>query len=85
MKNKKWILNCALILLASCATSPPELARVEEPLYGTWVNEEYGAAHRFVYIPDGTMLIYNRGAKEPYRESRFSIKEKWTDEIGNIY
>jgi hypothetical protein len=90
MKNRELILNCSLILLAavllaSCATSHPRgLARVEDPLYGTWVNEEI-VGSKVVYNPDGKGLVYNRGATEPFEEHRFSIEEKWTDEIGNTY
>ena len=95
MKNRKLILDCAFILLAavllaSCATSHPRgLARVEEPLYGTWLNEEYeentDEGSMRIFYPDGKVMHYvKKSDPEPRWECRFTIEEKWTDQEGNV-
>ena len=91
MKNRKVILVRAItlmaaVLMATCTTTQPrKMAKAEEPLYGTWVNDEYGAGNKEVLTSDGKGFEYNRGAAQPYSEYRVTLEEKWTDETGNIF
>ena len=58
----------------------------DEPLYGTWANEERIGLGKYTYSPDGTSLFYRSGRdSEPFLEAHYTIEEKWTDEEGNIY
>ena len=87
MKKRKSILGSVVVLMVavlivSCATKP-YVPTEDEPLYGTWVNEEGGMT---IYYPDGTGKSYaKKSDPEPLRECRFIIEEKWTDREGNIY
>ena len=93
MDTRKLILCCvgviaALLLFSSCATKP-YVPTEDEPLYGTWANEEYNEesdAGMYIYYPAGRGLSYGKTTDpEPRYECRFTIEEKWTDKEGNIY
>ncbi|MBN1838137.1 MAG: M56 family metallopeptidase [Spirochaetales bacterium] len=84
-------LCCLVPLLAlTCATRPPVL-EAEDPLVGTWVNEDYDKAQhverhmvgRFVVFPDGRELGYRRiGDTDPVWDKRFVVEEPWIDAEG---
>ena len=79
------VFVAALLIFTNCATKP-HVAKGDEPLYGTWANEEYGFGGVYVYRPDGTGLGYSKTTDpEPQWECRFVIETKSTDEEGNIY
>jgi hypothetical protein len=79
-----WILILAgSLLIMSCATTP---SAEDEPLYGTWANEQDPQAGKYVHSPDGTGFWYREATDdEPAMESRFTIEEKSTDEDGNTH
>ena len=61
----------------------------DEPLFGTWVNEEYDKLERFeearsVVYPDGRQLDYEHIADTvPVWENQLRIEETWVDASGN--
>jgi len=81
-----WLL--ALMLALGCATGPVAVAP-DDPLFGTWVNEQYDQAGtsyfaKRVYLPDGRELDYDYiAATEPSRECRDTIDKAWIDAEGN--
>jgi hypothetical protein len=92
MKRRKSTLSSVVVLavavlIIGCATKP-YLSTDDEPLYGTWVNEEYEGyieGSMFIYYPDGKGLSYGRKTDpEPRWEWRLTIEDKWTDQEGNI-
>jgi hypothetical protein len=86
---------CVLPLFAITCATKPYVADVDEPLYGTWVNEEYAtlglvrrdsAAVKYVYTADGKFFLYcTLSAAEPVYEGRLAFEEKWVDGRGNVY
>lgn len=82
-------LGCLLLLAAlGCATRPAAL-RPDDPLFGTWVNEEAerlgrGAAAKSVFFPDGRELVYQHITDaEPMGESEDTVEKSWIDSEGN--
>lgn len=74
---------CLLLLVLFLLTCCEE---IDEPLYGIWVNEEYGSFGQYVYNPDGTALSYAKvGDIDPRAQCQCTIEEKWTDGEGNTY
>ena len=66
------------------------LPKYTEPIYGTWINEEYGNRQYF----DQKWIFYNWGYFEAYHkisDERFSdsggyiLVEKWQDADGNVW
>lgn len=87
MKERKSLLSSVVVLMVAVLIvgggQKPYVPTEDEPLFGTWVNEE-GSMH--VYYSDGKGLGYQRKSDpEPRWEFRFTIEEKWTDEEGNIF
>ena len=98
--NRSFGLQGALRVLAVCAAcvAPilalggqirPEVVGVEDPLFGTWVNEEYDRAGRFsiaktVILPSGREQQYQHiRDSEPCWECQLRIEETWVDQEGN--
>lgn len=89
------IFCCLLPLLAVTCATKPYAAQADEPLYGTWVNEEYanlGLVRRnvsdvkYVFTDGGKFFPYtSMSDAEPTFEGRLSFDEKWTDNQGNVY
>ena len=61
----------------------------EEPLYGTWVNEENDKTteiRKVVINPDGTYeATTNIGGRDPEFSGEFSISDVWDDSDANIW
>ena len=61
----------------------------EEPLYGTWVNEEYDKTMeigKVVINPDGTYeATANNNERDPKLGGEFFISNVWDDSDGNIW
>ena len=93
MKSRKSILSSVVVLMVavlvvSCATKT-HVPTEDEPLYGTWLNEEYEEStdegSMRIFYPDGKVMHYGKKSDpEPRWECRFTIEEKWTDQEGNI-
>jgi len=70
-------------------TAQPKPAAADEPLFGTWVNEEYGTGkgpQKSVIFADGRMLDYMMTAdREPHYESKFWIEDQSRDQEGNFW
>ena len=80
-------LACAILVLALTAQAKP--AAADEPLFGTWVNEEFGTGkgpQKSVFFSDGRILDYMMIAdKEPHYESKFWIEDQSRDQEGNSW
>ncbi len=77
----------APVLMLTAQTKP---AAAEEPLYGTWVNEQFGTGtgnpQKCVYFADGRELDYMMAAdKEPWMENKLKVEDQWRDEDGNYW
>ena len=61
----------------------------EEPLYGTWVNEEYDKTiniGKVVVYPDGTYAATaSKDEHDPVLSGEFFINDVWDDSDGNIW
>jgi hypothetical protein len=94
MKIWKLILSgalvvAALLILTSCATSPAALEE-DDPLFGTWINEEYDQSTRsdlyskIIVYPDGHEFDYKHiGDSEPVWEAWYTVEKAWIDEEEN--
>ena len=64
------------------------VAKENEELYGTWVNEDYNSSIRHAiqeYKSDGTWIDYQKTTDEiPYEDGTYTITDKWTDSYGDI-
>jgi hypothetical protein len=83
-------LCCLLPLLALGCATRAAVVKADDPLFGTWINEEYGGiskgteAQKCVIFSDGRELDYQTMSDaDPEWEGRFTIEEKWVDEEGN--
>ena len=79
-----------LIIFGSCATGKKAyVAKENEELYGIWINKKYdvtGELAKRDYNPDGTWAHYlTTTKKEPEDEGIYTITEKWTDDMGNVW
>jgi len=76
------------LLTLGCATGPAAI-KEDDPLFGTWINEEYdqaGQSHfpKSVMFPDGAELSYEHIAEsEPIAESQNTIEKTWIDAQGD--
>jgi hypothetical protein len=83
----RYLLRCVgfLILLSGM----PAVAQEEyntEALWGTWADDTASSGlYKLQIDPDGKMLQFVKESGEPYREGRYSIEAKWTDDLGNDY
>jgi hypothetical protein len=78
------------ILALGCQTTPkPAVVGADDPLFGTWINEEYDKSDRSmtaraVVSPDGRELNYEHIADTvPAFENQLRIEETWIDASGN--
>ncbi len=82
-------LCCIAPLLALTCATTPMVVKPGDPIFGTWVNEEYDTSDRymtarFVIFPDGRQLEYRKIAdREPSYEDSNVFEEKWIDAEGN--
>ena len=64
------------------------VAKENEELYGTWVNEDYNGSRRyakFEFKADGTFTAYLKTTDEiPYMEGTYIITDKWTESSRDI-
>lgn len=94
MNIYRWFSKLVLflagpLLIASCTSTPSveinSLAE-DEPLIGTWINQEPGRGSKAVFTPDGKVFYYfNATDEEPDMEARYTIQELWTDDEGYHY
>ena len=88
MKVLAISLACAILVLALTAQVKP--TATDEPLFGTWVNEDYGtgkgSAQKSVILSDGRILEYMMITdKEPHYESKFWVEDQSIDQEGNFW
>jgi beta-lactamase regulating signal transducer with metallopeptidase domain len=82
-------LCCIVPLLALTCATKPMVVKPDDPIFGTWVNEEYDKGNRawnarFEMFPDGRELDYLKSADQtPSNEGRNVFEEKWVDTDGN--
>ena len=77
------LFGAALIMLGGCA-SAKYVAKPNEEIYGTWVNEKM-SAQKIVVGPDGGKTYLKLTDTTPYFETAGEIVSKWTDSEGNIW
>jgi len=83
----RYLATCLgfLVLLAGLPAAAQEEYHTET-LWGTWADETASSGtYKIVIARDGKMLDYIKESDEPYREGRYSIEKKWTDDVGNTY
>jgi hypothetical protein len=84
------LISPLLTLMMGCS-SIPTAHNGKDPLYGTWVNEEYSSSYwvwRFIYQPDGLTISWDNGkpADQPNTyEGRFTIDKEWIDAKGGTW
>jgi len=82
------VFLCCLVALAvvGCATRPFTV-KPDDPLYGTWINEEKdkeGGGAKIILFPDGRESAYPHIADvQPAYEGRYTMEESWIDRQGN--
>lgn len=85
------VFLCCLAALAvvGCATRPFTV-KPNDPLYGTWINEEWGKKGegmgfaKITLFADGRRLFYDDTADtEPAYEGTYVLEEAWIDRQGN--
>jgi hypothetical protein len=85
------IFMCILFALMIGCASTPIAGKDQEPIFGTWANNEYMSGYwvwRFIYQPNGQVLTWSNGklADQPNNyEGRFTIDKKWVDSEGNTW
>ena len=59
------------------------VAKENEELYGTWVNENYNSSPRsaiYEFKADGTWIMYRKTTDEiSYEDGSYTITDKWTE------
>jgi hypothetical protein len=76
------------LLALGCATGAV-VVKADDPLFGTWINEEYGGVsksspQKCVIFSAGRELDYKTMSDaQPEWEGRFTIEKAWVDEEGN--
>ncbi len=88
MSKKVLVVFLACVVPILGLSAQPKQA--EEPLYGIWVNEQFGmgkgSPQKHVISPDGREVDYLMLAdKEPWTESRLKIENQWIDPEGNCW
>ena len=65
------------------------VAKENEELYGTWVNEDYNSSSKyaiFEWKADGTFIVYRKTTDEiPFEDGTYTITDKWTESNGDIW
>ena len=83
-----WILSLTFVFAAadSMAAEWWHFAGDNEPLYGTWINMDYGSnyAQKIFYNSDGMGGGSRSVNTDPTWKIRYLITAKWTDPEGNI-
>ena len=79
-----------IIIFVSCASGKSAyIARENEEIYGSWINNEYNGTDvpaKLVYHTEGTRAWYMTefSTKIAYSDT-YRIKEKWTDDKGIVW
>jgi hypothetical protein len=64
------------------------VAKGNEELYGTWVNEDYNSSSRWAiweYKADGTWVVYGKTTDEiSYGDGTYTITDKWTESNDDV-
>jgi len=64
------------------------VAKENEELFGTWVNEEYNNSTRsaiWEFKADGTWVMYRKTTDEiSYEDGTYTITNKWTESNGDV-
>jgi hypothetical protein len=65
------------------------VAKENEELYGTWVNEDYNSNSKyaiFEWKADGTFIVYRKTTEDlPWEDGTYTITDKWTDSNGDVW
>ena len=65
------------------------VAKENEELYGSWVNEDYNGSSRyaiFEWKADGTFIVHRKTTDEiPFEDGTYTITDKWTESNGDIW
>jgi beta-lactamase regulating signal transducer with metallopeptidase domain len=84
-----FVLFPILVLNPILAEDSGYKPKINEELFGTWVNKEYNSkawVAIMVYKQDGKIEAYDTdfGEKDPY-VGEFKIDDKWTDSKGSVW
>lgn len=81
--------NYGIMYRQKAIAAPAPVLKADDPLLGTWVNEEYGGvsnmrSQKLVIFAEGRELDYrNIPDTEPEFEGRFTLERTWVDEEGS--
>ena len=95
MKTKYFAISLTILIMLAFITNfsyisaqKAYVAKENEELYDTWVNEDYNSSSRHAiheYKSDGTWIVYQKTTDEiPYEDGTYTITEKWTDRYGDV-
>jgi hypothetical protein len=95
MKTKLLTIRLTVLIILAFTTNSSYasdkrayVAKENEALYGTWVNDEYNSSPRsaiHIYKADGTWIFYRKTSDEtPYEEGTYTITDKWAESNGDI-
>jgi hypothetical protein len=84
------IILCVMPVLAGIGQTQPVGIKGDDPLFGTWVNEQYdkdlsgrSGAGKSIILPDGHSLDYAHIADNtPSFEGWFVVEKAWVDDQG---
>lgn len=86
--SKKVLAVCLVCLVPLLALSA-QSKTADEPLYGAWVNEQFGTGkgspQKLVISPGRELDYLMLTDKEPWAESALKIENQWMDEEGNYW
>ena len=95
MRTKLFSIRLTILFILAFTTNfsyasdkKAYVAKENEELYGTWVNEEYNNSPRsaiWEYKADGTWVIYRKTTdKISYEDGTYTITDKWTEGNGDV-
>ena len=87
MKVRTLILcstTLACVLMLCCCGPGKYVAKPNEEIYGTWINEK-ADAQKLVIGPEGGKMYLKVNDTDVYAETTGEIVSKWIDSEGNIW
>lgn len=95
MKTKLFTIRLTILIILGFSTNfsyasdkKAYVAKENEELYGTWVNDDYNSSPRSAiheYKANGTWVVYRKTTDEiSYEDGTYTITDKWTGSNGDV-